>query len=104
MLDPAPPVTRLVPDPPRRTEFEPVLPNKVVLGTGASALIGGSGSTEEFADGSSRVVLIAGAGADTIYGVTGSGTQSVFTGSGATFAGLNGAADSVVGGTPAAAW
>jgi Ca2+-binding RTX toxin-like protein len=73
----------------------------LVGGTGASTLIGGSGSTDAFARGAAPAVLIGGAGASTIYGATGSGTEEVFTGRGVAFAGLDGAADTVVGGSGA---
>jgi Ca2+-binding RTX toxin-like protein len=73
----------------------------LVGGTGASTLIGGSGSTDAFARGAAPAVLIGGAGASTIYGATGSGTEEVFTGGGVAFAGLDGAADTVVGGSGA---
>ena len=71
----------------------------LIGGTGASTLVGGSGPAEEFANGAAPVELIAGSGANTIFGGTGSGVETVVTGSGATFAGLNGAADTVLGGS-----
>ena len=71
----------------------------LIGGAGASTLTGGSGNTQEFAAGAAAVVLIGGAGASSIYGITGTGTETVFTGSGSTLAGLDGASDTVIGGS-----
>jgi hypothetical protein len=73
----------------------------LVAGTGASTLIGGTGTTVEFAAGSAPNTMIGGAGSATINGTTGSGSETIFTGRGEAFIALNGAADSVVGGSGA---
>jgi Ca2+-binding RTX toxin-like protein len=74
----------------------------LVAGTGASTLVGGSGTTVEFAAASAPVTMIGGAGATTINGTTGTGAEQVFTSQGQALIALNGAADTLVGGSGAA--
>ena len=70
-------------------------------GAGASTLVGGSGNTTEFGNGSGAVEFVAGAnGHTTMAGQYGTGVESFFTAPGTTaIMALNGAADTVVGGT-----
>jgi Ca2+-binding RTX toxin-like protein len=75
--------------------------NILVAGAGASTLIGGSGTTTEFAKGSGPVELVAGTDGTTIMaGQYGTGVETFFTAPSTTaIMALNGAADTVVGGT-----
>ncbi|WP_419757949.1 beta strand repeat-containing protein [Acidisoma sp.] len=70
-------------------------------GSGASTLIGGSGTTTEFGKGSGPVEFVAGAnGNTTMAGQFGTGVETFFTAPATTaLMALNGAADTVVGGT-----
>jgi Ca2+-binding RTX toxin-like protein len=71
-------------------------------GTGNSTLVGGSGPTWEFANGSGPVTMYAGDSPISILvGVTGAGVELMKTGPGDAFIGLNGNADTVIGGSGA---
>ncbi|WP_158806420.1 MULTISPECIES: hypothetical protein [unclassified Acidisoma] len=85
--------------------------NVLIAGAGPenTTLVGGSGSTWEFANGSGPVTMYAGnssgSGASPaisiLVGVTGTGPELMKTGSGNALIGLNAAADTVIGGSGA---
>src|SRR6201999_641568 len=71
-------------------------------GTGNSTLVGGSGPTWEFANGSGAMTMYAGdSDISFLVGVTGTGLELMKTGKGNAFIGLNGNADTVIGGSGA---
>jgi hypothetical protein len=76
--------------------------NTLVGGMGASTLVGGAGNALEFTRGTGPSLLIGAAGTSAINGTGGGGTETVLVVGGKTVVALNGAADTVVGGTGAA--